>query len=139
MYCCVSAVIADARDLQIPAIAKISAPALETGSIVAAVPADTGALPLLPLGNTVAQFVDDARDFVPWDAGVLNAGPLPFFREHVTVADATGLHLDAHLSYTRLRNLALDDLEIGSPLGNLRHLHGRYCDFCCCHKSSFEF
>lgn len=27
------------------------------------------ALPLLPLRNTGAQFIDDARDFVPWNAG----------------------------------------------------------------------
>src|ERR1700726_3066784 len=54
--------------------------------------------------------------FMSWNAGILNAGPSAFFREHVTVADTTGLHLDAHVSYTRLRNLALDDLEICSRL-----------------------
>ena len=110
----VSAVIADARNFQVPAIAKISAPARETRAVLAAVPADTDALPLLPLGNTRTQFIDDARDFVSRNAGILNSGPRAFFREHVTVANATGLHLDAHLSCTRLRNLALDDLEICS-------------------------
>ncbi len=30
------------------------------------------------------------------------------------MADAAGLSLDAHLSHTRVRNLALDDLEIPS-------------------------
>ena len=32
-------------------------------------PADADALPLLPLGNTGAQFIDYARDFVSWYAG----------------------------------------------------------------------
>jgi len=36
---------------------------------MAAVPADTDALPLLPLGNTGTEFIDDARDFVSWDTG----------------------------------------------------------------------
>src|SRR5262245_12862364 len=73
---------------------------------------------------------------------ILNSGPRAFFREHVTVANATGLHLDPHLSYTRLRNLALDDLEICSGLRDLCHLHWchlwcyRYSH--CCHKSSYR-
>ena len=113
----VSAVIADARNFQVPAIAKISAPALATRVVLAAVPADTDALSLLPLGNTGAHFIDDACHFMSWNAGILNAGPRAFFREHVTVANTTGLHLDPHLSCTRLRNLALDDLEICSRLG----------------------
>ena len=71
----VSAVIADARNFQVPAIAKISAPARETRAVLAAVPADTDALSLLPRGNTGTQFIDDARDFVSWNAGILNAGP----------------------------------------------------------------
>ena len=83
---------------QIPAITKISAPALATGVVVAAVPADADTLPLLPLSNTGAYFIDDAGDFMSWNAGILNSGPAAFFREHVTVADTAGLHLDAHLS-----------------------------------------
>jgi hypothetical protein len=60
----VSTVIADARNFQIPAIAKISAPTLETCAVLAAVPADTDALSLLPLGNTGTYFIDDAADFM---------------------------------------------------------------------------
>ena len=47
----ISAVIADAGDFPIPAIAEISAPALTTCAVVAAVPADTDALSLLPAGD----------------------------------------------------------------------------------------
>jgi hypothetical protein len=108
----VSAVIADARDFQIPAIAKISAPTLPTRAVLAAVPANTDTLPLLPLGNTGTHFIDDACDFVSWNAWILNSGPGAFFREHVTMANTTNLHFDPYLSCTRLRNLTLDDLEI---------------------------
>jgi hypothetical protein len=103
---------------------------------VAAVPTDANALARLPLGNAGAQFVDDARDFVSRNARILNAGPLAFFGERVTVADAAGLHLDAHLSCCGLGNLALDDLEIRSRLRNLRHFHRRDCDSCSCHDAS---
>jgi hypothetical protein len=102
------------------------------------VPADTDALAVLPLGDTGTQFIDDARDFMSWDAGILNSGPAALFRQHVTVANTTGLDLDAHLSYTRLGNLALNDLKISSGTGNLCHLHSS--DRCCCryHKSSYD-
>jgi hypothetical protein len=140
----VSAVIADARNFQIPAIAKISASALATSAVLAPVPTNTDTLPLLPLGNTSTHFIDDARHFMSWNARVLNSGPRAFFREHVTVADATGLHLDAHVSCAGFRNLALDDLEICSGIGDLRHLHLRHLHWyyrgsARCHKSSCEF
>ena len=60
----VSAVIADARNFHIAAIAKISMPARGTRAVLATVPADPDALPLLPVRNTGAQFIDNARDFV---------------------------------------------------------------------------
>src|SRR5262249_42709661 len=129
----VSTVIADAGNLQVPAITKISAPARDTRVVLTAVPAHAHALPLPPRGDTGAQLINDARDFVSRNAGILNAGPLAFLREHVAAAHATGLHLDAHFPCTRLWNLALDDLEIGSRLGNLRRLHHG------CHESSGEF
>src|SRR5208282_2151664 len=78
----VSAVIADARNFQIPAIAKVSAPALATRVVLAAVPADTDALPLLPGGNTRAYFIDDACNFVSRNTGILDSWPSAFFREH---------------------------------------------------------
>jgi hypothetical protein len=141
----VSTVIADARNFQIPAIAKISAPALATRVVLAAVPADTDALPFLPLGNTTAQFIDDACDFMSWNAGILNAGPQAFFRERVTAANTAGLNLDAHVSCIRLRNLALDHLESCSGTGDLRHLHlphlhwyWYYDGSARCHNSSSE-
>jgi hypothetical protein len=46
---------------------------------VAAVPTDAGTLPVLPVRNSHAYFVDDARDFVSWNARILNFGPLASF------------------------------------------------------------
>src|SRR5207249_8197085 len=88
------------------------------------------------------HFIDDACHFMSGNARILNSWPESFFREHVAVADATGLHLNAHLSCTRLRNLALDKLEICSGFRNLRRLH--WCRLWFhrnsqrCHKSSYN-
>jgi hypothetical protein len=38
-------------------------------------PADADTLPLLPVGDAVTQFIDDARYFVSGDAGILDTGP----------------------------------------------------------------
>ncbi len=129
----VSPVIADAGNFQIPAIAKISAPARQTRAILAPVPSNTDTLSLLPLGNIGTHFIDDAGHLMSGNARILNSGPCALFREHITVAHTTGLHLDPHVSCTRLRNLALDDLEISSGTGDLRYLHRCYCDCCSCH------
>jgi hypothetical protein len=134
----VSAVIADARNLLIPAVAKISAAALQARAVVAAVPADTDALAFLPLGNASAQFIDNARHFMPWNTGILNSGQIAFFREHITVANTTGLHLDENLSRTGFGNLALHNLEITARFGNLRRFHGCHRNSCRCHRSSLE-
>src|SRR5215472_3714472 len=107
-----------------------------------AVPADANALVLLPLRTARAHRVDDACYFMSWNPRILDSGPGAFFREHVTVADTTGLNLDPHLSRLRLGNLALDDLEISTGSSDLRYLHwGRcwrwgYSERC--HKSSWE-
>src|SRR6185437_1527166 len=128
----VSAVITDPRNFQITAIAKISAPAGEACVVVAAVPADTNALPLPPLGDAGTQFIDDARDLVPWHPGILNSGPPAIFCERITVAHTTGLHLDKHVTCIRSGNLTIDNPEICSGPGNLRYLH------CLCDRSGFH-
>ncbi|SPE28870.1 hypothetical protein SBA2_410053 [Acidobacteriia bacterium SbA2] len=134
----VPTVIADARDFHIAAIAEVSAPAGVARSVMAAVPAHANTLALLPGGNTRTEFINNARDLVPGNSGILNAWPQAILGEHVTVADPTGLHLDAYVTCAGRGNFALDDLKIGSPLGNLCHLHGCCCKSCRCHKSSFK-
>src|SRR5262244_4167750 len=75
-----------------------------------------------------------------WNAGILNPGPKTFFREHVAVADATGLYSNSHLACARVGNLALDNLKIRSGFRDLSHFHCRQFRFRCyfqrCHKSS---
>jgi hypothetical protein len=107
----VSAVVADAGDFDILAIAKVAAAAFATGVIVAAVPAHTDALAFLPGGDTGANFVDDAGYFMAWDAGILDTGPGALDGEGVTVTDATGLDFDADLSGGGAGDFAVDDLE----------------------------
>jgi hypothetical protein len=103
---------------------------------MAAVPTNADALPLLPFGNACTHFIDDAGHFMPWNAGILKSGPTALYRDHITVANTAGLHLDAHVSRTRVRNLALDDLEVCSGLRNLRDFHWCYCESCGCHDAS---
>jgi len=106
---------------------------------VSLVPADTDSLSLFPPGNISAELIDDARDFVAWNTGILHPGPPAFFGEHVAMTNSAGLHLYAHLPSARLGNLALDDLEISSRLANLRRFHWRSPESRCCHDVSFEF
>jgi hypothetical protein len=119
----VSAVIADAGNFQVTAIAKISAAAGGTRIVLTAMPPNTDALTILPSRNAGTDFVDDARYLVSWNTRVLNSRPRAFFCENVTAADATGLYLDPHVSRARLRHLSVNDLEICSRFRNLRRLH----------------
>jgi len=80
---------------------------------VATVPADTDALSFVPAGDTDTHFVDDADDFMAWHAGILDPRPLTFFREDVTVADAAGLDLDAHVLHPAQESRAR---QSGNPL-----------------------
>ena len=133
----ISAVIADPRHFPIAAIAKIPLPALETRAVVAAVPSNADALPLLPRGHASSKFIDDARDFVSGNARVIDAGETVLCK-HVTVAHTAGLNLDAHLPCIGIWNVALDNFEIGARLRNLSRLHWCYCEFCSCHDASYE-
>src|SRR3989454_10062503 len=118
---------------QIAAVAETPPAARQALSVLTAMPAHSHALALLPFGYTGAQLVDHPHDFVSRNTGVLNPRPSSFFDEHVAVTDAAGLRFDAHVSRAWLRHLSLDDLEISSCFGNLRHLHWCYRHSCCCH------
>jgi hypothetical protein len=119
----VSAVVADAGNFQVNAIAKISAAAGGTRIVLTAVPPNTDALTILPCGNAGTELIDNPHYLVSRNTRVLYSRPCAFFRENVTAADATGLYLDPHVSWARLWHLSVDDLEISSLLRNLRRLH----------------
>jgi hypothetical protein len=102
------------------------------------VPANSHSLSQIPAGNGVAQGIDDADDFVPWNAGILNSGEMAALRERVTMANSAGLHFDANLSRFGFRDLTFDELEFCSRPGNLRGLHRSYGNSCGCHGISFH-
>ena len=89
-------------------------------------PADSNPLPLLPRRNTRTHVIDDAGDLMSGYARILNPRPAAFFREHITVAYTTSFDFDPHLTWTRLRNFALDNAEICSSFRDLRYLHRSY-------------
>jgi hypothetical protein len=93
---------------------------------VASVPAHADTLAQLPRGDARTYFIDYAGYFVSGNAGILNPWQQPFFGQHVAVADAASLHLDADLPCSGLGNLALDQLEIRPGFWNHSYLH-------CCH------
>src|SRR5579863_4323738 len=132
----VSTVVADACNFRVTAVQEASSPAFGTRVVLPAMPTDADTLSLLPSGDLGAQFIDDACDFVPRDPRILNSGPEAVFHEYVAVANPTSLHLDEHLSRTRLGNFTLDNLEISPRFGNLRHLHRCCRDLCTCHDAS---
>src|ERR1700688_4561148 len=80
-----------------------------------------------------------ARLDAPPRRGKLSRQPRGKIGDYVAAAHFTGPEADPHLSRAGLRNLALDDLEICSRLRKLRRFHCRYCEFCNCRNSSFEF
>ncbi len=68
-----------ARNLQIPALAKVSPPARGACSVLAAMPSDAGTLSHLKRRNIRTQFMDDAGDFVSCYARIPNFGHWPSF------------------------------------------------------------
>src|SRR5450631_1432971 len=108
----VAAVTRDARHFTVDqAHRKISTPAGIAIAATAAEPAHTHALADFPAFYAFAQRVNHAGGFVPRHAGIGDAGPQSFLCQHVAVAHAAGLHLDAHVARPRVRNVALDNFK----------------------------
>src|SRR5579864_3131776 len=88
-----------------------------------AMPAYTDALSYFPAGNSRADGIDHAGDFVSWNARVRDARPRTFLGVFIAVADAAGLHFDAHRTRNRFRNFAFHQLK--RPLG-VQDLNGAH-------------
>src|SRR4051794_41395743 len=90
---------------------------------MAAMPTHSNTHPFFPIRHIRANSVDEAHDLVAWHPGVFNSGNRAHHREHVAVAHAASLHLDAYLPRLRLGYRTLDDLEAGVGFGNLGNFH----------------
>jgi len=121
----ISTVITNSADLEILAIAKISAAAFAACAIVSSVPPDAGALSFSPRGNARAEFMDNTGDLVSGYTRISNPRQETFLGQDVTMANSARLHLDPHLSCARFGNLALYDLKISARSGNLCDRHRR--------------
>ena len=119
----IAAVVRDAGDFEIAAIAKVAAAALEAGVVLSAMPADANALALLPGCDAGAELVDETGNFVAGNARIFEPGPEAFLGEDVTMADATGLDFDTDLIGAGRGDFAFDNLEVGAGFGDLGDFH----------------
>src|ERR1700757_3160264 len=122
----ISAVVSDSAHLQIRAVPKVSAPALQAGSILPTMPAHSYSLSLLPRRDAAAHLVNHTRHLVPRHTRIRYTRPRAFLRQHITVANSASLHLDSNLSRSRLRNLALHHFKFSSRLRHLHRFHLRH-------------
>src|SRR5579864_6066242 len=102
---------------------KIAAAAGIAVAAMPAVPPDSDALPYFPAENSRADGIDHAGDFVSWNARVRDARPRTFLGVFIAVADAAGLHFDAHRTRNEFWNFAFHQLK--GSLGS-RDLYGTH-------------
>src|SRR5438128_8925915 len=119
----VTAVKMDARDSFVRAGDKVAFPACRASKVMAAVPADADSLAFLPVRDTRAGFVNNACNFVAGHARILDARKNAVFRQMVAETNSAGLHLDAHLPSTRLRNFALHNFKVAARFRHLNRFH----------------
>jgi hypothetical protein len=93
---------------------------------MAAVPAYANTHAQLPIGHVRPDGVDETHHLMTRNARISYGGNCTDHGEHVAVADAAGLNLDAHLARLGLGYVALDDFESGIGLGNLNGFHPRH-------------
>jgi hypothetical protein len=92
---------------------------------MAAMPAYTHALPLLPCCDVVADGIDASGDFMPWHPWIRKPGPETLFHEHITMANAAGFDFHAYVPSVGLRDRALDHFPLSTGLAYLRRFHCR--------------
>jgi len=124
----ITAVVADTGILFIAAVSKISAPALGTGAVVAAMPANANALANPPVSYSSTERVHHAGHFMPRNPRIGDSWPPAFNDDRVAAAYAACQNLDAHLCRTWIRNLRLDNSKPGSGRGHLCGSHRFYGD-----------
>src|SRR5690242_8653190 len=121
----VAAVKVNGGDFLELAIDEITAAAGIALEAVSAVPTYAYTLTGFPESDVWADCIDASGDLVSGDAWILNAGPLPFLHESVTVAYAAGFHFDTNLATGGLGDRAVDQFEISTRLADLNGFHRR--------------
>ena len=111
------------RDAQIPAADKAAAAARLTLAAVAAMPAHSDTLALLPDRWARSNLVNDAGHLVTRDARVFQPRPVAFLHKQVAMTDPARLHFDAHLVGPWRRHLLLDHFEGTARTTDLHRRH----------------
>jgi hypothetical protein len=132
----ITAVEIDAGDLALDAHREIAAPALIADETMFAMPSDSDTLTFRPLCDVAPDRIDPARNFMTWDARVLQSRPYAIFNEDIAMTNPTGFNFHANLSWARLGNVAFRQLEIAARLAYLRRLHFSFHNFICFYFSA---
>jgi hypothetical protein len=122
----VSAVVTDSAHQAIRTVYEVASPAGQTGAVLPAVPTYANPVSLTPAIHIRSELVDCPGDFVSGNARIRDAGKLAFFRDHVAVANSTGLNANPDLSWPGLWDLPFDDLEVSPSPGYLNSFHLRH-------------
>jgi hypothetical protein len=112
-----------AGDFLLGAIREIAAAAKKAGVVLPAVPADSYALTLLPIGDSRAELGDYTGNFVAGTARVGQTGPESVLDEVVAEANAAGLHADADLTWAGLGDFAFLEFEVRAGFGDDGDFH----------------
>src|SRR5439155_9957977 len=116
----ITAVHRDASDLLVGTRDETPPTARLAVTAISSQPSDADALPGLPPRHLGSNGIDHAGDLMARHAWIGNARPVAFFCQRIAMTEPAGLHFDADLPRSRLRDLSLDQLQ--RPAG-LAHLH----------------
>jgi hypothetical protein len=94
-----------------------------------AVPADADALAFFQVRDAITQGIDAPRDFVAWDAWVLEPRPQTVFDQDIAMANAARVHFHTNLPGARLGNVAFNQLKISTGFTDLCSFH--FCILLC--------
>ena len=122
----IAAIEGDAGNLSIGAQDKVAPAAGRAVITMAAVPAEADTLAGLEQRHVGRYSIKDAGDFVAGNAGIIDPGKDPEFGDGIAMADATGLHPDAHLTGAGIGKLLLYQRKGAAGCGNL---YGTSTDF----------
>jgi hypothetical protein len=91
-----------------------------------AVPTYADAVSLTPTLHVGSDLGDCPGDLVSGNSRIRNARKQAFFRNYVTVAYPTGVNANPDLSWPRLWDLPLDNLEASPGFGYFHSFHLRH-------------